>query len=161
MRENRLRFWELDNGEKLRLDLNYLPAIAKHSRPGNPYFDITVKSLVQIQQKAKAAWRATARCDSTQQGRDLSCPSSIACPLMRVARSSANWSAWASNILIWRRPFVPVPRRGERLFFENDGHPNAAGYRLIAEQTAAYLKSATTPGAADAAVHVDHELTGR
>jgi hypothetical protein len=30
-------------------------------------------------------------------------------------------------------PFQARAREGERLFFEVDGHPNAAGYRLIAE----------------------------
>jgi hypothetical protein len=36
--------------------------------------------------------------------------------------------------------FQARARQGERLFFEIDGHPNAAGYRLIAEVVLDYLR---------------------
>jgi lysophospholipase L1-like esterase len=45
-------------------------------------------------------------------------------------------------------PLQAHARRGERLFFEVDGHPNEAGYRLIAEVVLDYLRSnsyATAP----------------
>ena len=32
-----------------------------------------------------------------------------------------------------RSPFREAAARGEQLFFEVDGHPNAAGYALVAE----------------------------
>ena len=31
-------------------------------------------------------------------------------------------------------------RRGEQLFFEIDGHPNLAGYTIVAEAVSAYLR---------------------
>ena len=37
-------------------------------------------------------------------------------------------------------PFQAAAREGERLFFEVDGHPNAAGYRLIAEVVLDHLR---------------------
>jgi lysophospholipase L1-like esterase len=37
-------------------------------------------------------------------------------------------------------PFQATARQGERLFFEVDGHPNAAGYRLVAEVVLDYLR---------------------
>ncbi len=37
--------------------------------------------------------------------------------------------------------FQTRARQGERLFFEVDGHPNAAGYRLIAEVVLGHLRS--------------------
>jgi lysophospholipase L1-like esterase len=47
--------------------------------------------------------------------------------------------------------FQARARQGERLFFEIDGHPNAAGYRLIAEVVLDHLRSSggfdlTAPG---------------
>jgi hypothetical protein len=38
------------------------------------------------------------------------------------------------------RIFRQRAARGEKLFFESDPHPNAAGYALIADSVLAYLK---------------------
>ena len=52
-------------------------------------------------------------------------------------------------------PFQARAREGERLFFEVDGHPNAAGYRLIAEVVLDYLRS-SVPSLDLAGLHHDH-----
>jgi lysophospholipase L1-like esterase len=46
-------------------------------------------------------------------------------------------------------PLQARARQGERLFFEVDGHPNAAGYRLMADVVLDYLRS--NPGRYDLA----------
>ena len=51
--------------------------------------------------------------------------------------------------------FQARAREGERLFFEVDGHPNAAGYRLIAEVVLDHLRS-TAQASSCAGLRLSH-----
>ncbi len=55
--------------------------------------------------------------------------------------------------------FQARARQGQRLFFEVDGHPNAAGYRLLAEVVLDYLRS-TAQGFDLAGLRHDRVLPG-
>ncbi len=130
----------LASGERLRLDLNYLKAIGKNSQPDNPFFDISLGALQAIHRQATAA------------GTELLIvfqPSKEEVYLPLINREPLDPAGPLQRRLdqlgITYLDLVPLFRTraqaGERLFFENDGHPNAAGYKLIAEQVAAYLQS--------------------
>jgi lysophospholipase L1-like esterase len=58
-----------------------------------------------------------------------------------TAPFAAHFGAAGLPFLDLTPAFQAKAREGERLFFEVDGHPNAAGYRLIAEVVLEHLRS--------------------
>jgi lysophospholipase L1-like esterase len=63
-------------------------------------------------------------------------------PPPATAPFAAHFGATGLPYLDLTPDFQARAREGERLFFEVDGHPNAAGYRLIAEVVLDHLRSA-------------------
>ena len=70
-------------------------------------------------------------------------------PPPATAPFAAHFDATGLPYLDLTPDFQARAREGERLFFEVDGHPNAAGYRLIAEVVLDHLRS--TPQASSLA----------
>ena len=129
---------ELANGGSLRLDLNYLDRIAANSQPGNEYFARAFEAMKEIHERAQAAGtRLVVVFQPSKE--EIYFPFTGRVPLDPTTAIRERLEQLGIECLDLAPAFRAHAEAGEQLFFSIDGHPNAAGYRLIAEQTAAYL----------------------
>ena len=150
---------ELGEGERLRLDLNYLSAIARNSQPDNRFFDITAQALADIHRSASAqGTRLLIVFEPSKE--EIYLPLVDRVPLDPAGPLQSRLQEIGIAYLDLAPFFRARAQAGEKLFFENDGHPNAAGYRLIAEQVAAYLRSESAGEQPARTGRVDPEAAG-
>ncbi|MBK8307474.1 MAG: hypothetical protein IPL00_10295 [Gammaproteobacteria bacterium] len=124
--------------EIIRLDAGYLEQLTANAKPGNPVFTLVMDSLVQLQRLVEA--------DGGQllvvfePGKEV-----IYLPFTGGSPSHPSVAIGAAleqrNIATLQLvpAFQASAEAGNMLFFPTDGHPNALGYRLIAEQVAQWL----------------------
>ncbi len=151
----------LSQGGQVRLSPSQLAGMTAGAAPERPEFQLVIQSLTRL--KALAAEHHTEVLLVIQPDKEF-----IYLPL---AGETAVDAAAALRPEIERLQYDYVDttplfqkqaQAGEQLFFENDGHPNRAGYRLIAEAVLARVKQRATayglqlgtkvPGASKAAV---------
>ncbi len=126
------------DGESVRLDTDYLLHKTANAAPGSPVFSMVLDSLIQLQRLATA---------DGSQVLVVFQPSKEVIYLPFTGAEPPHLSdALAAELEKHNIPtlqLVPAFKEradaGEMLFFPVDGHPNAKGYRLIAEQVAAWL----------------------
>jgi lysophospholipase L1-like esterase len=137
-----LKTFQAPEGTQLQLDLGGFMNQAAIAQPGNRAFDITVETLQQLNSIARA--NGTKVVVILQPSKE-----EVYLPLM----GETNFDADPGRPLRVKLEEVGIPylnllpdfrsraAKGEVLFFEVDGHPNARGYALIAELVVAHLKN--------------------
>ena len=132
---------ELGTGESLRLDLNYLAKIAKHSQGDNAYFEAAVDAMGRLHQLTQAdGTRLLVVFQPSKE--EVYFPMAGREPMDPATPIRLRLEALGIECVDLIQPFRDAAARGEKLFFTNDGHPNHAGYELTAEETASHLRAA-------------------
>jgi hypothetical protein len=140
----------LAEGGRLHLMPSGLESKAEYARPGHPAFELVLEALERMQ--------AIAKRDGTRMVVVFQ-PSKeeVYLPLLDGAAPDpgaplrAALDARGIEYLDLLPTFREHADTGAQLFFENDGHPNRQGYRLIADAIGAYLKEAAAPSASERA----------
>ena len=131
---------EWSDGVTLQLRTDYLSDRDQHLTEADAVFQIVLDSIRAINDQATAAGTKTLIVFQPSKeeiylpfvGEESIDP---AAPLRKAL------SGLGIDYLDLRPAFEQSAKRGERLFFPIDGHPNAAGYRLIAEELSTYLEA--------------------
>jgi hypothetical protein len=148
------RTLRLADGGRLHLMPSDLESMTANARPGHPEFEIVVEALERMQ--------AIAKRDGTRMVVVFQ-PSKEEVYLPLLDGSAPDPGAPLRAALDARGieylDLLPVFREradtGVQLFFENDGHPNRKGYRLIADTIGAYLKETAAPSTSERAGVLD------
>jgi lysophospholipase L1-like esterase len=131
---------QLADGSHLKLRPDDLAQMTAYVEPGNPIFDLTLDALERI--NAIATSHGTHVLVVLQPSKE-----ETYLPLLdgTIADPGAPLRAELKARGIEYLDLLPAFREhavaGAKLFYEFDGHPNAEGYRLIAEQVLAHLES--------------------
>jgi lysophospholipase L1-like esterase len=131
---------QLADGSHLKLRPDHLADMTAYIEPGNPIFDLTLDALERI--NALATSHGTHVIVVLQPGKE-----ETYLPLLDGSATDpgaplrAALEARGIEYLDLLPVFREHARAGARLFFETDGHPNAEGYRLTAEEVLAHLES--------------------
>ncbi len=131
---------EWSDGVTLQLRTEYLSERDQHLTETDTVFQIVLGSIRAIDDEATAAGTKTLIVFQPSKeeiylpfvGEEAIDP---AAPLRKAL------TELGIDYLDLRPAFEQSANRGDRLFFPIDGHPNAAGYRLIAEELSAYIEA--------------------
>jgi len=136
------RIFRAPDGTQLQLDLGGFKYQTGTGRPGNRGFDISVQALQQLDSIARA--NGTKILVILQPSKE-----EVYLPLMAETNFDADpgrpLRVTLGELGIAYLDLLPEFRnraaKGEVLFFETDGHPNARGYALIAELVLDHLRN--------------------
>ncbi len=134
---------QLSQGGQVRLSPGQLSELTAGARPERPEFQYVVQSLTRL--KSLAAKHNTEVLLVIQPDKEFIYlplagePAFDAAAALRPEIERLQYDYVDTTAL-----FQKQAQTGEQLFFENDGHPNRAGYRLIAEAVLARVKQRAT-----------------
>ena len=127
------------DGSRLRFAPDLMEREAKLARPGNPAFEETLASIEGAQALAREHGAAfLVLLFATKE--DVHYPllgDTLPRPLPVFVETLRRRGIPYLDLTI---PMQEQAARQQRLFFEIDGHPNAAGYRVIADEVLAHLR---------------------
>ena len=126
-----------------RGQLQLVPALyddlERHTAPGHPNFRLTIDAVERTRALAEQNGSAfLVLLVPTKE--EVYLPLLGEKPPPATAPFAARFNALGVPYLDLTPGFRASARQGERLFFEVDGHPNAAGYRLVADLVLAHLR---------------------
>jgi lysophospholipase L1-like esterase len=139
-RPDEVRIFELPDGSRLELHPADFKRKVKGAHPGNREFQLTLGALMRVHSIAESHGAKTLVIF-------LPGKEEAYLPLLDgdVPDASRSLRQELAALEIPYLDLVPLFRdraaKGEKLFFEADGHPNARGYALIAEGVISHLKS--------------------
>jgi hypothetical protein len=136
------KFFSAPGGTRLELDVEDFIYQTEDARPGKSAFAISVEALERLHSLASAEGTKTLI---------ILLPSKeeVYLPLMHETNIDADPGRPLREMIEKLRiPYIDLlpsfrsrAAKGEVLFFETDGHPNARGYALIAELVRDHLKN--------------------
>ena len=139
---------EWSDGVILQLRPDYQLDHAQHAVEGGAVFEIVLNSIRAIDAEATAEGTRTLVVLQPSK-EEIYLPFVGKESLDISGRLRATLTELGIDYLDLRPAFVRNAEQGERLFFSNDGHPNAAGYRLIAEELSTYIETEALLNGAD------------
>jgi lysophospholipase L1-like esterase len=129
----------LDNGRRLELDLADFEDKTTGASPDRREFELVLQTLQDMHSIAKRdGTQMLVVLQPSKEEIYLPLPGEPAHDLTRPLRESLSESG--IDYLDLTSVFREQAAAGNKLFFTDDGHPNAAGYALIADVVLAYLK---------------------
>ena len=133
------KIFNAPNGARLELQPQHFSWTTKFARPGNHIFALVIDALQRIHSLAKAN-RATVLIVLQSSKEEVYLPLLGEPPVDPGAPLRAALAERGIPYLSLLDEFRRRAAKGEALFFETDGHPNAHGNALIAELVSSHLK---------------------
>jgi hypothetical protein len=130
---------KLSKGGQLWLSPSQLASITAGARLGSPEFQYVIQALTRL--KALAAKHNTRVLLVIQPDKEfIYLPLTGAPAVDAAAHLRPELERLEYDYVDTTPLFQQQAEAGEQLFFENDGHPNRSGYRLIAQAVLAHVK---------------------